>query len=559
MDAGAKKLLESVTIEALHAHSFSRSSTQATQVLTDLLSRYLTLLTTTCAKYAEHAGRLRLTARDAVSALGELGVGVEELSEYCAEGRETARYARHTSMRLEDLNEFKANLSIGLREDRDDAFPLVYRELHSPLTSEDEEDESDEDEIDLNPAAKYLDSAMELYIGSESMEVAPNCDPERGATSPRPATPILPLSPISNPSTPPRKRPRSASWHPPEHIPEFLPPFPSEARQTTPLPASATAPSSALHDANPVKRERPTTPPPVLTSTNTADYFRPVPYHLSSLASQPTWHLPTRPQRTPEASPTTLALTAEQGWMRALHHCLTNKTAKDLGVTNPARYNVALELVRQAESSSRWDPAITLYASSAPNVPRVAPIGPVYAIPIAQDEKAAKDKDKEVPESDELPLPPGLRARSIMSTERLAPLVSQYTPKLANLARGALSVPVFSRSTKLSHPPVLSRGTQRLTYGPGVNAPWNSGNPAASAIPPLPNGLKSGREKDKDGKDKDVSAPKPLPDARLYATWSWEQKDHREPLPPSRRARMGSVHLSGSIGNGKRARSENHS
>ncbi len=107
MDAGAKKLLESVTIEALHAHSFSRSSTQATQVLTDLLSRYLTLLTTTCAKYAEHAGRLRLTARDAVSALGELGVGVEELSEYCAEGRETARYARHTSMRLEDLNEFK--------------------------------------------------------------------------------------------------------------------------------------------------------------------------------------------------------------------------------------------------------------------------------------------------------------------------------------------------------------------------------------------------------------------------------------------------------------------
>ena len=88
MDAGAKKLLETVTIDTLHANNFSRASTQATQVLTDLLSRYLSLLSATCAKYAEHAGRLRLNAKDAAAALGELGVSVEELSEYCAlEGR----------------------------------------------------------------------------------------------------------------------------------------------------------------------------------------------------------------------------------------------------------------------------------------------------------------------------------------------------------------------------------------------------------------------------------------------------------------------------------------
>ena len=108
MDAGAKKLLETVTIETLHAHHFSRASTQATNVLTDLLSRYLTALSSTCAKYAEHAGRLRLTARDAADALDELGVGIEELSEYCTtEGREMARYTVHTGRRLEDLNEFK--------------------------------------------------------------------------------------------------------------------------------------------------------------------------------------------------------------------------------------------------------------------------------------------------------------------------------------------------------------------------------------------------------------------------------------------------------------------
>lgn len=110
MDAGAKKLLETVTLETLHAHHFSRASSQATSVLTDLLSRYLTLLSSTCAKYAEHAGRLRLNARDAECALGELGVDVRELSEYCAEGRDMSRYATHTGRRVEDLNEFKGKL-----------------------------------------------------------------------------------------------------------------------------------------------------------------------------------------------------------------------------------------------------------------------------------------------------------------------------------------------------------------------------------------------------------------------------------------------------------------
>lgn len=116
MDVGAKRLLETVTIETLHANHFSRASTQATLVLTDLLSRYLTLLSTTCAKYAEHAGRLRLNARDAENALHELGVDVDELGEYCAvEGREMSRYAVHTARRLEDLNEFKGQFHCVIR------------------------------------------------------------------------------------------------------------------------------------------------------------------------------------------------------------------------------------------------------------------------------------------------------------------------------------------------------------------------------------------------------------------------------------------------------------
>lgn len=112
MDAGVKKLLDSVTIETLHAHNFSRSSTQAANVLTDLLSRYLTLLSATCSRYAHHAGRLRLTARDAINALDELGLGVDELSEYCAsEARDLARYSSHTTRRAEDLRDFKGQSS----------------------------------------------------------------------------------------------------------------------------------------------------------------------------------------------------------------------------------------------------------------------------------------------------------------------------------------------------------------------------------------------------------------------------------------------------------------
>jgi histone H3/H4 len=111
MDLGSYKLLESATHRTLHAHSFSRASSQASHVLTDLLSRYLTLLSSTCAKYAHHAGRTDLSASDAIGALDELGLGLEELTEYCSsEGKELGRYAIHSARRVEDMNEFKGQL-----------------------------------------------------------------------------------------------------------------------------------------------------------------------------------------------------------------------------------------------------------------------------------------------------------------------------------------------------------------------------------------------------------------------------------------------------------------
>jgi len=108
MDTAASKLLESATIKTLHAHNFSRSSAQSLHVLTDLLARYFLLLSETSAKYAHQAGRSSLTARDALAALHEMGVGLDELEEYCAvEAKELNRYAQHSVRRAEDLNEFK--------------------------------------------------------------------------------------------------------------------------------------------------------------------------------------------------------------------------------------------------------------------------------------------------------------------------------------------------------------------------------------------------------------------------------------------------------------------
>jgi histone H3/H4 len=108
MENGAFKLLESATHRTLHAQNFARSSSQASLVLTDLLSRYLNLLVSTCAKYSSHAGRTNISARDALSSLEEMGISLDELSDYCmTEGRELARYAPHTARRMEDLHDFR--------------------------------------------------------------------------------------------------------------------------------------------------------------------------------------------------------------------------------------------------------------------------------------------------------------------------------------------------------------------------------------------------------------------------------------------------------------------
>jgi hypothetical protein len=71
--------------------------------------------------------------------------------------------------------------------------------------------------------------------------------------------------------------------------------------------------------------------------------------------------------------------------------------------------------------------------------------------------------------------------------------------------------------------------------------------------------------KDKDvpltnGKGKEVAGKPFLQDARLYATWDYEQKSFKDPLSVGRRGRTGSTLGMGTIslgaGNGPKLRSE---
>jgi hypothetical protein len=115
----------------------------------------------------------------------------------------------------------------------------------------------------------------------------------------------------------------------------------------------------------------------------------------------------------------------------------------------------------------------------------------------------------------------------------------------------ALQGAVLSRITRLSHPTVLQRGPEKLTYGAGVAAPWNNPDRVSAPLPTpsaakgkelLANGLTNG--KGKGGEKGPV-----LPDARLFATWEHEQKSFRDTLTIPRRARQGSVYTSLPVSN----------
>ncbi|KAG6820539.1 hypothetical protein H0H93_015710 [Arthromyces matolae] len=465
MEFAAVKLLESATHRTLHAQAFSRSSSQASLVLTDLLSRYLALLTSTCAKYATHAGRTNITVHDALGALGELGVGIDELREYAgSEGKELGRYAIWSARRVEDLVELKAQLKDGTKMDRDDIIPLIYAPYLEVETDSDEEEEEECGE-------------EENFIRIRSFH---DMDDQR-------------ISP------PPSKRPRTTNWQSPDHIPDFLPPFPALTPAETPDPTPARdVPQPAFEPPPPVTSTGVNPPAAALTATSASDYLMQVPYEQSSLAQVGEWHLPS--QRSHDAHAHTTLIETEPALVKAYHHILTHPPLAQVPQPTLSRYKVSMGLLKLLETAPRWDVADTLYGSVAPNTPKVPSIGPTYPIPVGDNNAQEK-------------FPPTL-PRAVNAAERIAPMASQQGSRIHELARSVLPPPIVSRVSRLTHPPPLQRGTKLLVYGGGVPAPWNA------------NALPAGDVKDKEDPEGKTNKAA-LSDARLFATWEVETKDFR--------------------------------
>ncbi|KAG5219634.1 Serine/threonine-protein kinase [Salix suchowensis] len=180
MDHGAHKVLESATFRTLHAQNFSRASTQASYVLTDLLERYLTLLSSTAGKFAEHAGRGRsIGVRDAVCALDELGVGIDELKDWCvSEGGEMSG-----SFGL-DCPSSLAHLADGLKQDTDDAFPLHYRPLDDITNERPPDDESEADaDAEEEDYETMMDTDVNRAVRSQSRASSPSTSTTRPSYS----------------------------------------------------------------------------------------------------------------------------------------------------------------------------------------------------------------------------------------------------------------------------------------------------------------------------------------------------------------------------------------
>jgi hypothetical protein len=350
-------------------------------------------------------------------------------------------YPRNTSALVLFL---LAQLLEGLRQDRDDAIPLRYTRCPSAGIDDNDDDqwESDEDEIDER-LSYSLDAMVEDVLSPRTTALVRKRPPSRQSSPP------LPISPISNPSSSMRKRRRSSNWEPPEHIPDFLPPFPSTSEDSSPPPVDRVPSPPTVHSIKPL----PTQPsqfklekqletlPQSLTTSAVSDILVQVPYSQSSLSSVPGWYLPSAPP--PTAAPTQTRVRQatpqiEPALIAAYHHILTHPPPPNPPPLNLSRHKVLMALLKQAESTPRWNPADTLFGSVGPCPPRVSTIGPSY--PVAIGNPTVNDiKGKSDAKDNDVKLPPAI-PRPVSAIEHIAPFISQQSSRIPDLARHVLPV-----------------------------------------------------------------------------------------------------------------------
>lgn len=414
--AATAVIVDSVVMKILHAHSFARTSAQAMSVLSNLLTRYLVLLASACGQFSELAGRPRLSVRDFVACLEELGTNLDELGEYCStEGVELSRYASSSAKRLDDLADFRGMIH------------LVYLTFIDTFCSVGHLGEglvSEGDPILLNYAPLLEDVPVIDGVVEDGAESDDELSDAGG---------LLPAEAGDR-----FTEPLSYREHPTASFtPDFLPPFPDASQPHSPSPAPA---------PHAVKMERPPSPlPQHITSITAGDYLIQVPYAESVLGNTPSWHLPSQPSamRTSRPQPPRFATpSTQQALLAAYHHILTHPVSQP-GPPNPAKHKVAMTLLSQVQHNTRWDASPTLYANVVPCTPRIAPIGPSYPIAHSalEEIRSGKDIDKD---SDKRPMLPPAPPRPVFSNDKPVFLASQQSSRLPELARQVLPVGILA-------------------------------------------------------------------------------------------------------------------
>ena len=250
--------------------------------------------------------------------------------------------------------------------------------------------------------------------------------------------PTLPPSPVSIPSSPSRKRPRT-EWDAPAHIPDFLPPFPTPNEYSVP-PSPENTPAAFPT----LLRTQEALVPQVSTTTSSADYLTPVPYSSSSLSSTSVWHLPQPPAsfELPSQPPRLATPQIQPSLLGAYHHVLTNPPSSHGNAGNPARHRVALALLSQIESNPRWEPADTLFGLFSPNAPRLSTMPPSHPLAKQSPTNMSGDPGKPDAKAEEIakiPLP-SISHHPVTAQQHIAPSMCAQASRLPEVARSVLPV-----------------------------------------------------------------------------------------------------------------------
>lgn len=90
--ASPEAMLHLAHLHVLSLAGFASTSQAASMHLSAVTERYFRLIATSCMERAAHAGRSKVAAADVVSALDDLGYGLDELEDWMGEEERNARF-----------------------------------------------------------------------------------------------------------------------------------------------------------------------------------------------------------------------------------------------------------------------------------------------------------------------------------------------------------------------------------------------------------------------------------------------------------------------------------